>query len=75
MSTKEEQHFAICEKVSSELVGDLACFYTQNDCITLGITISYYYHKNGFAYELLTEVIRLFREKYPTRTLLVYPKL
>lgn len=66
LSTKEEQHFAICEKSLSELVGELAYFYTPNDCITLGISISYHYHNNGFAYEMLKEVIRLIREKYQT---------
>ena len=66
LSTKEEQHFAICEKNSSELVGELAYFYTQNDCITLGISISYHYHKNGFAYEMLSKVIGLIQESYPT---------
>lgn len=66
LSTKEEQHFAICKKELSELVGELAYFYTPNDCITLGISISYHHHKNGFAYEILNEVIRLIRETYPT---------
>ena len=66
LSTKEEQHFAICSKLHTELIGELAYFYTANDCITLGITISYQYQKKGFAFEILSGVIRLIREKYPS---------
>lgn len=65
LSTKKEQHFAICEKTSDELAGEFAYFYTPDDCITLGISISYLYHRKGFAYEMLKEVVRLVREKYP----------
>lgn len=66
LSAKKEQHFAICSKSTSELIGELAYFYTPNDCITLGISISYRYHRNGSAYEILTEVIRRIREQYPS---------
>lgn len=66
LSEKKEQHFAICSGSTSELVGELAYFYVENDCITLGITISYHYHKRGFAFEILTEVIKRIREKYPS---------
>jgi len=65
LSEKEEQHFAICEKRSSQLVGELAYFYTPDDCITLGISISYHYHNQGFASEMLKEVIDRIRERYP----------
>lgn len=66
LSTKEEQHFAICSKLTMTLVGELAYFYTVNDCITLGISISYQHQKNGLAFEMLTEVIRLIRANYPS---------
>ncbi len=66
LSEKKEQHFAICSKEQSELVGELAYFYVENDCITLGITISYHYHNRGFASEIMEEVIRQIREKYPS---------
>lgn len=64
LSTKEEQHFAICSEVNDVLVGELAYFYSEGDCITLGISISYRYHKNGFAFEMLSEVIREIKAKY-----------
>lgn len=66
LAEKEEQHFAICLNNMGETVGELACFYTAGDCITLGITISYRYHRKGFAYELLSEVIERCRDKYPS---------
>ncbi len=66
LSTKSEQHFGVCKKDTSEFVGELAYFYEENDCITLGISISYRYHRQGVAYEMLEEVIRLIRKQYPT---------
>ena len=66
MSTKEEQHFAICLAENDALVGELAYFYNENDCITLGISISYKHHKKGYAFEVLEEVIHQIKEKYPT---------
>ena len=65
LSTKKEQHFAICSKEEDVLVGELAYFYTEGDCITLGISISYQYHRKGFSFEILTEVIRQIQIKYP----------
>jgi len=65
LSTKEEQHYAVCLAENDALVGELAYFYTEGDCITLGISISYKYHKKGLAYELLAAVIKQIQEKYP----------
>lgn len=65
LSTKEEQHYAVCDKQTGALVGELAYFYRENDCITLGITISYQQQKQGYAFEMLTEVIRQIRARYP----------
>lgn len=67
LSTKEEQHYAVCLESDKEMIGELAYFYNEEDnCITLGITISYRYHKRGFAYELLEKVIHQIKNKYPT---------
>lgn len=65
LSTKEKQHFAVCMKENDALVGELAYFYNEQDCITLGISISYKQHKKGYASELLEEVISQIKEKYP----------
>ena len=66
MITKKEQHFAICLTENDALVGELAYFHVEGDCITLGVSVSYKYHKKGFAYEILTEVVKRIQSKYPT---------
>jgi len=67
LSVKAEQHFAICLEKNDVLVGELAYFYNEEDnCITLGITISYQHQRDGFAFEILTEVIRQIRIQYPS---------
>lgn len=64
LSLEEEQHYAICMK-NGRIIGDLSCFYTEQDsCITLGYTISYKYHRNGYAYEALSAVIREIRLRF-----------
>ena len=66
LSTKSEQHFAICKK-DDLLIGELAYFFNEEDnCITLGITISYKHQKNGHAFEILSEVIQQIQNTYPT---------
>ena len=66
LSDKQEQHFGIAQRNSLELVGELAYFYKPGDCITLGITVAPRFQRNGYACEMLREVIRSVREKYPT---------
>lgn len=64
-SLEEEQHYAICLREGG-LVGDLSCFYNGKDrCITLGFTISYRHQRNGYAFELLSAVVAVLRERYP----------
>lgn len=65
LSDKEEQHYAICTK-DGALAGDLSYFYTASDnCITLGVTISYRHHRKGYAFELLQAVIGAVQERHP----------
>ena len=65
LSDKKEQHFGIAQRDSLELIGELAYFYKAGDCITLGITVAPRFQRNGYACEMLREVIRSVREKYP----------
>lgn len=59
-----EKYFAIAKKDSNVLVGNL--FVAINDItITLGYTISYKYHRQGFAFEILTELISYLHDIYP----------
>lgn len=64
LSEQEEQHYALC--AGEQLVGDLSCFYTEEDaCITLGITIAPRFQRKGYARELLRAVIGAIRSRYP----------
>lgn len=61
-SREEEQHYAVVRTDSGEMIGDLSVFYTPADrCFTLGITIAPHCHRQGFACELLGEVIARLR--------------
>lgn len=65
LSTEAEQHYAICLK-SDRIIGDLSIFYSAEDnCFTLGITVSPKNQGMGYAYEMLSEVIPHLRRKYP----------
>lgn len=65
LSLQEEQHYAIADHNGNTL-GELAYFYTPEDtCITLGITISAPFQRQGYAFELLTAVISEIRKTYP----------
>ena len=64
-SKEEEQHYAIC-RADGEMIGDLSVFFTEADaCFTLGITIAPTFQKQGYAYELLYEVVARLQEQYP----------
>ncbi len=64
-SEAEEQHYAVSLK-DGILAGDLSCFFTEKDnCITLGITISYKHHHQGYAFEILSAAVENLREGYP----------
>jgi len=66
-SRQEEQHFAVCRQKTDALVGELAYFFNETDnCITLGITISYRCHRKGYAFEILTECLKQIRESFAT---------
>ena len=65
LSDRQEQHFEIALKDGLELIGELAYFYKPGDCITLGITVAPRFQRNGYACEMLREVIRSVRGKYP----------
>ena len=65
LSLQEEQHYAIALK-DSKCIGDLSLFYTPQDhCITLGITISPKYQHQGYAFEILKEVVASVQHEHP----------
>ena len=58
LSAEEEQHYAIVRNTNCEMIGDLSVFFSEKDnCFTLGITIAPSFQKQGYAYELLKEVV------------------
>lgn len=64
-SSEPEQHYAIC-LADNRLIGDLSVFYNADDpCITLGYTISCRFWRQGYAYEVLTEVIKVLEQHFP----------
>lgn len=65
LSLEKEQHYAICVK-NSKIIGEISYFYTQEDsCITLGYTISYKHHRKGYAFEILSAIIREIKLHFP----------
>lgn len=66
LSTEVEQHYAVCV-TPDQIIGDLSVFYTEADrCFTIGITISYKFHRQGYAHEILCGLIARLSEQYPT---------
>ena len=64
-SSEPEQHYAICLS-DNQLIGDLSLFVNEADpCITLGYTISYRHWRQGYAFELLTAVIKAIEQHFP----------
>ena len=67
LSKEEEQHYAIVCNATCEMIGDISVFFSEEDnCFTLGITIAPVFQKQGYAYELLKEVIAQMQKHYPS---------
>lgn len=64
-SKEAQQHYAIVLNANSEMIGDISIFFTEADCcFTIGITIAPAYQRQGYAYELLCEVIPEIQNRY-----------
>ncbi len=67
LSREEEQHYAIVCIADNNMIGDVSVFFSEKDnCFTLGITIAPQYQMQGYAYELLREVIAKIQNQYPS---------
>ncbi len=67
LSKEEEQHYAIICNMNAEMIGDISVFFSESDnCFTLGITIAPLFQRQGYAYEILNEVIKQLQDKYPS---------
>jgi len=66
LSKEEEQHYAVICRESSEMIGDISVFFSESDnCFTLGITIAPLFQRQGYAYEILHELIQQLQDQYP----------
>lgn len=66
LSQEPEQHYAIARISDGEMIGDLSVFFTQKDnCFTLGLTIAPAFQRQGYAFELLQELITQLQNRYP----------
>lgn len=67
LSCEAEQHYAVICGEAGAMAGDITVFFTEKDnCFTLGITIAPCFQRQGFAYEILGEVISRIQNKYPS---------
>lgn len=64
MSADTRFMVAIVLKETDEMIGEIVAL-PENGTITLGYTISYKHHRNGYAFEALTAIIDTLHEKYP----------
>lgn len=56
-------HFAVAEKNSNKIIGDI--FISINEpTISLGFTVSYKHHRQGYAYEFLTALVEAFHQRF-----------
>jgi L-amino acid N-acyltransferase YncA len=48
------------------MIGDLSIFFNKSDnCFTLGITVAPQFQGKGFAYELLSDVVKEIKKRHP----------
>lgn len=54
---------AIAHKENDDLVGDVFIAFKEN-CITIGYTVDYKYHRQGYAYEITKELINYLSDNF-----------
>ncbi len=64
ISLKNNYIFAIELKNINKMIGELVIMPVDTT-ITIGYTLSYKYHRRGYAYEILNSFVKLLHEKYP----------
>ncbi len=58
-----KKHFAVADKGSNRLVGDIFVSI-KKPIIPLGFTVSYKYHRQGYAYEFLAALVEIFHQRF-----------
>lgn len=64
ISTAAPAMVAVALKDSGEMIGEIAIMPNEG-AITLGYTLSYRYHRKGYAYEALSALINMLHAKFP----------
>lgn len=59
-----DHRVAIVDRETGDLVGDIMLFFKERT-ISLGYTISYRYHRQGYALEILSALIPALHEQFP----------
>ena len=60
----------VCLAIADEngrTVGDLALYLNDSETITMGYTVSYLYHRKGYAFEMISALLPLLHRIYPER--------
>ncbi len=63
-SVNSDFMLAVALKETDEIVGEINVMPSE-DCISLGYTVSYKYHRKGFAFEALSSLIEKLHTAYP----------
>jgi len=65
----QRQLFAIEERESGEMVGEIALYFGEGT-VTLGYTVSHLHHRRGFAYEMLSLLLSELFLRFPDITVI-----
>ena len=58
-----KKHFAVADKETNRIIGDIFVLIKE-PTISLGFTVSYKYHRQGYAYEFLAALVETFHQKF-----------
>ena len=58
-----KKHFAVADKDCNRIIGDIFVLIKE-PTISLGFTVSYKYHRQGYAYEFLAALVEAFHQKF-----------
>ena len=58
-----KKHFAVADKRSNRIIGDIFVLIKE-PTISLGFTVSYKHHRQGYAYEFLSALVEAFHQRF-----------
>ncbi|MFI3284075.1 MAG: GNAT family N-acetyltransferase [Erysipelotrichaceae bacterium] len=67
LSMEKTSYLSIAFKTTNEMIGEIMVMPNKQDqCISLGYTLSHAYHRQGYGFEALSVLIDYLHEKYPS---------